>query len=254
MKCEFDKGIITDYLSNQLSEEERLQFESHLKECAECKEELEAQQHLWKLMGESTVPAYSSRLDNLDPFVIEPVRKDSLSWLQVAAVFILVVAGFAAGYIIRRPAVPVVDNSYKMQVDSLSAQMHDMREMMMLSLLENPSASERIRAVSYTSEINTANDKVVEALLTTLNNDANVNVRLMTLNALMHYTDNPAVREGLVQSIVNQESPLVQSAMADAMLKMQEKKAVPSLKKLLEQKKINTQVKIKIEHTISRLI
>jgi HEAT repeats/Putative zinc-finger len=253
MKCEFDKGVITDYIGNQLSGEERSAFESHLNECAECKEELETQQHLWKLMGETTVPAYSSRLDNVDPFVIESVQKDSRTWLKVAAVFILVVAGFAAGYIIRRPAVPVVDNSYKMQVDLL-AQVHDLREMLMLSLLENPSASERIRAVSYTNEINTVNDKVVEALLTTLNNDANVNVRLMTLNALMHYTDNPAVREGLVQSIVNQESPLVQSAMADAMLKMQEKRAIPSLKKLLEQKQINTQVKIKIEHTISRLI
>lgn len=254
MKCEFDKGVITDYISNQLTDEERASFESHLKECAECKEELETQQHLWSLMGESTVPAYSSRLDYLDPFVIEPVNKDSRRWLKVAAVFMLVIAGFAAGYVIRRPSAEVVDNSYKTQVDSLSAQMRDMREMMMLSLLENPSASERIRAVGYTNEINKANDKVIEALLTTLNNDPNVNVRLMTLNALMHYTDNAIVREGLVQSIVNQESPLVQSAMADAMLKMQEKKAVPSLKKLLEQKQINTQVKAKIEQTISRLI
>lgn len=253
MKCEFDKGIITDYVSNQLSDEERASFEAHLDECAECKEELNARQQLWALMGESTVPAYSSRLDALDPFVIEPVHKDSRSWLKVAAVFILVIAGFTAGYMIRRPAA-TIDKSYRARMDSLSVEMRNMREMMMLSLLENPSASERIRAVSYTNEISNVNDKVIEALLTTLNSDPNVNVRLITLNALMHYTDNATVREGLVKSIVNQESPLIQAAMADAMLNMQEKRAVPPLKKLLEQKQINNQVKVKIEQTISRLI
>jgi len=138
-------------------------------------------------------------------------------------------------------------------VDSLSAQVHDMRQMIMLSLLENPSASERIRGVSYTNEISQVNTKIIDALLTTLNNDPNVNVRLMTLDALLHYASNPVVREGLVQSIVQQESPLMQSALADAMLKMQEKRAVQPFKKLLEQKQINVQVRTKIEQTISRL-
>jgi hypothetical protein len=252
MKCEFDKGIITDYISNQLSDEDKTSFEAHLTGCSECREELRVQQQLWKLMGESTVPVPSSRLDSMDPFRIEPVQKEIRSWMKVAAIFILVIAGFTAGYMIHRPA--SLDKGYQVRVDSLSVQMRNMREMMMLSLLENPSASERIRAVSYTNEINTVNDKVVQALLTTLNNDPNVNVRLITLNALMHYTDNANVREGLVQSIVNQESPLVQSAMADAMLKMQEKRAVLPFKKLLEQKQINNQVKTKIEQTISRLI
>jgi hypothetical protein len=177
-------------------------------------------------------------------------RAIKMIW-RIAAVFILVVAGFSAGYLLNRPA---ASYTYKQQIDSLSAQVHDMREMMMLSLLENPSASERIRAVGFTSEITNVNAKMIEALLTTLNNDPNVNVRLMTLEALTHYAENPAVREGLVQSIVQQESPLVQSALADAMLKMQEKKSIQPFKKLLGQKSINGQVRTKIEQTISRLI
>jgi HEAT repeat protein len=129
-----------------------------------------------------------------------------------------------------------------------------MREMMMLSLLENPSASERIRGVGYTTEIKAANKQVIDALLTTLNNDPNVNVRLMTLDALTHFAGDAGVREGLVQSIVQQESPLVQSAMADVMLKLQEKRSIQPFKKLLQQKQLNTMVKTKIEQTINRLI
>ncbi len=30
MKCEFDKGIITDYISNQLSDEDKTSFEANL--------------------------------------------------------------------------------------------------------------------------------------------------------------------------------------------------------------------------------
>jgi hypothetical protein len=169
----------------------------------------------------------------------------------VAAAVILIIAGFAAGYMVNKPATSYAD---RQKVDSLSTQVHEMRELMMLSLLENPSASERIKAVGYTSEINQVNAKMINALLATLNNDPNVNVRLMTLEALMHYADNTMVREGLVQSIVQQESPLVQSAMADAMIKMQEKRSIQSFKKLLEQKQLNSQVRTKIEQTISRLI
>ena len=59
--------------------------------------------------------------------------------------------------------------------------------------------------------------------------------------------------QGLVQSILEQDSPLVQSALADVMLKLQEKRAVKSFKKLLKQKDLNGMVKTKIEQTISRL-
>jgi hypothetical protein len=249
MKCEKDKGIITDYISEQLTGAEKTTFESHLARCTDCQEELEIQRHVWKMLDKSIVPSPSSRLDNLDPFFILPAENNRL-WMKIAAAFILVVTGFGAGYLVNRPQ-PVY--SYQQQVDSLSGQVHDMREMMMLSLLENPSASERIRAVSFTSELNKVNAKLINALLTTLNNDPNVNVRLMTLEALMHYAANPAVREGLVQSIVRQESPLMQSAMADAMITMQEKSAVQPFKKLLQQKQINIQVRTKIEQTISRL-
>jgi HEAT repeats len=139
------------------------------------------------------------------------------------------------------------------QLEALTAQVHEMRELMMLSLLQNPSASERLRAVSYTSEIRYVNPNIAAALLATLNNDPNVNVRLTTLEALTHFARDPVVREGLIQSILQQDSPLVQAALADAMLKLQEKRAIQPFKKLLQQKDLNSMVRVKIEQTITRL-
>jgi hypothetical protein len=139
------------------------------------------------------------------------------------------------------------------QLEELTAQVHEMRELMMLSLLQNPSASERMRAVSYTSEIRRVNPKIAEALLATLNSDPNVNVRLTTLEALTHFSRDPVVREGLIASILQQDSPLVQAAMADVMMKLQEKRAIQPFKTLLQQKDLNGMVRSKIEQTITRL-
>jgi HEAT repeat protein len=128
-----------------------------------------------------------------------------------------------------------------------------MKQMMMLSLLENPSASERIKAVGYTEDISNVNQKVIDALLTTLNEDPNLNVRLVTLEALVKLAREPSVREGLVKSITLQDSPLLQSAIADVMVKLQEKRSVKSLEKLLNKKNLNGMVKVKIEQSIRKL-
>ena len=76
---------------------------------------------------------------------------------------------------------------------------------------------------------------MVTALLSTLNNDPNVNVRLATLEALAPLADDPAVRLGLVHSLTRQDSPLVQSALADVMVQLQERRSVKPLRELLRQ-------------------
>jgi hypothetical protein len=155
-------------------------------------------------------------------------------------------------YLVRGKPVKA-DGATASQVQALSEQLREMRQMMMLSLLQNPSASERMRAASYASDSRTISPDILAALLTTLNNDPNVNVRLTTLDALTRYARNAAVREGLIQSILQQDSPLMQAALADVMLKLQEKRAVPLFKKLLEDKGLNEMVRSKIEQVITHL-
>jgi hypothetical protein len=276
MDCGFDKTLLTLWLGDQLSEEERAEVDAHLAGCDSCRQELSTSVHLWDLM--ETLPApeppaetlirFNAMLDayktsgvqgSSGPGISGPNIVSRLKQLftrqpgfAMAYSLLLVVLGIALGHWLNAPA-PIAPSSDKKQLEALVAQVSDMREMMMKSLLQNPSASERIRGVSYTSEIATVNPGVVDALLTTLNNDQNVNVRLMTLDALTHYASNPTVRAGLVESILQQESPLVQAALADVMLKLQEKNAIRPLKKLLQQKNLNSLVRTKIETAIARL-
>ena len=269
MKCDQDKVQITRYINQEMTDAERNEFRLHLSGCSECSEELAATQQLWNLLGDVSAPMPSADMGVRFQTMLEEYKgsitekRNSLTrliiqlkqlWtlqpaMQLCYSIVLVLIGLGFGYILNRQGVEGTK-----EIATLSSQVREMKEMMMLSLLENPSASERIKGVSLTSEIKSSNKQVVDALFSTLNNDPNVNVRLVTLEALTSLAKDPSVREGLVQSIMQQESPLVQSALADAMLQLQVKGSVNSFKKLLEQKVLDTTIRTKIEKTIHRLI
>ena len=152
--------------------------------------------------------------------------------------------GLAVGYILRSPG------KKDEQIVQLGKEIGDLKEMMMLSLLEKESATDRLRAVNLTQEMDQASKKVTTALLQTLNNDENVNVRLAALDALRPYSKDSQVREALVRSISLQKSPLVQVALAELMAELQEKDAIDEFKKILEDRETPSDIKKKIQESI----
>jgi len=272
MKCGYDKEQLTRLLHGELPEEERIGMETHLAQCNECRREWEGLRALWGMLDEVEVPGpsaeaqirFDAMLDSYKGSVRSGNDEGAGLWSRLRQLFrghpafavgyslLLVLAGLGFGYGFHRSSAGG-DSGNQKELMALTTQIGEMREMMMKSLLQNPSASERMRGVGYTSEIRTVNSDVIKALLSTLNDDPNINVRLMTLEALTHYASNPAVREGLVQSILQQESPLMQTALADVMLKLQEKRAIHPLKKLLQQKDLNEMVRTRIQEAIVRL-
>ena len=273
MNCESTKAQLADYLTGQLPEAEQRALEAHLAGCPACSEELEAVQRVWRTLGQATTPEPSP---NLRPefYAMLAGFKDTLEtestyspkglwrWLRalqlpqpvlrLAYSVALLAAGVAGGYWLNNQ--PKALPTGQQQLAALTAQVGEMRQLMLLALIDNPSAIERLRAVSYTKELNGAADtKVTEALLSTLNQDDNVNVRLATLEALAPLAADPTVRLGLVHALTQQESPLVQSALADVMVQLQERRSVPRLRALLKQANLDNTVKSKIEESIQTL-
>ncbi|WP_395377412.1 hypothetical protein [Marinicella sp. W31] len=129
---------------------------------------------------------------------------------------------------------------------------------MSVSLLGLPSANKRLQAVNLiansSAETNSIQPIVLSALLETLNNDSNVNVRLAVVETLSQYADSAAVRQGLIGSIPRQQSPLVQIALANLMLKLNEKEAIKPLQELLEGEQLIEPVKDKLTYAVNELI
>jgi hypothetical protein len=167
---------------------------------------------------------------------------------RLAVLATTLVIGFAAGYFLQRPA------ESGGEVAQLNRQVGELKEMMMLSLLEKESASERLRAVGLTNDMAKASDKVTRALLETLNHDPNENVRLAALEALTPYVRESSIRMELIRSIANQDSPVVQVSLAELMVAIQEKKSVNELQKLLDSDRTPADVKKKIKSSIDVLI
>jgi hypothetical protein len=130
----------------------------------------------------------------------------------------------------------------------------EVRQKLVLTLLEQPSANQRLQGVSEANKFENADEIVIKALLQTLNSDSNVNVRLAAIESLTNYVDNPTVRQGLVQSIPNQESPLLQITLANLMVALQEKASIEPFKQLLQEKQLDTTVKKRIEKSIQSII
>lgn len=167
---------------------------------------------------------------------------------QWAYSIVILLAGLAGGYMLSN------NSNGTSEIKELSAEVTQMKEMMMLNLLEKESTSDRLKAVNLTSELPDASRKVTAALLKTLNNDENVNVRLATIEALYPYAGIASVRQGLIRSISKQESPLVQVALAELMVALQEKRSVEELELLLNNEETPFEVKERIKESIKVLI
>jgi len=178
--------------------------------------------------------------------------KALFNWEGLAPKFALasltLIAGLIGGMYLRDPG-----EQKDLQIKLLGEEVRELKELTMLSMLEKESPTERLKAVSLTQDMDQASKAVTNALLQTLNNDENLNVRLAALDALRPYSHQGEVREALIRSIAHQDSPLVQVALAELMAALQAKSSVKELQKIMRDKSMPSEVKKKIQESIEVL-
>lgn len=138
-------------------------------------------------------------------------------------------------------------------IDQLTAQMQNMQEMMVVSMLEGASTTDRLRAVNISTQLPTADEKAIRALLFTLNHDESTNVRVQSVEALKKWGENESVRKGLVNSITTQDSDVVIIALADAMVELELQNSKQEFESIINERELNINVKQKLESTIAML-
>ncbi|MEZ4810378.1 MAG: HEAT repeat domain-containing protein [Allomuricauda sp.] len=168
---------------------------------------------------------------------------------QWAFGILLLGVGLALGYFLSPP-----NGTNSKEIVVSNDETADVRQKLVLTLLEQPSANQRLQGVSEANKFEDVDEIVIKALLQTLNSDSNVNVRLAAIESLTNYVDKPEVRQGLVQSIPNQESPILQITLANLMVALQEKTSIEPFKQLLKEKDLDTTVKKQIENSIKSII
>ena len=248
-----------DHLAETLPEEKLARLQLHLDAHPELREELASSASMWAKLEESEVPGPSSVMDeHFQAWLRGKIKSQVIrrpSFLNEILTFFstqwrpYVIIG-AIGFIVGYFFVPSLNNR---QMKTLSQEVSEMKQVMLLMMMEQPRAHERIKGVTLTREISQANHNVIIALAKTLNEDPNINVRLAALESLLVFWDDPLARQSIVASIAEQTSPLVQAAMADAMIILREKRAIPELEKLAQREGLEALVLEKINDTVEKL-
>lgn len=270
MTCQNIKELFPEFLTGELDQEKQERVQNHLASCDSCREELENLSAIWTKLGVipeeqpsgevrtrfyTMLEAYKqgmtqerqpSRLKKVFSDVLEHVwPKRPAYQFSMALVFLIV--GVATGIFLSTAG----QNGE--QLAMLQDEVQDMQQTLAISLLDRPSANERLQGVSLSSRMDKPNSKTLEALLYTLDKDKNVNVRLAAVDALYLFYDSPGVKEGLLRSLENQSSPLVQVALIDLIVNMRERQAVDALRLLVEDEMLNPDVKQYAERGLQQL-
>jgi putative zinc finger protein/HEAT repeat protein len=171
--------------------------------------------------------------------------------LQAAAAAILVVVGIQAGRQMSTPAPAVTATAP--DVIALRDEVRDLRQMVTLSLMQQQSVTERLKGVSWSNQLDQPGNEVVSALIDTLMHDANVNVRLASIDALKRFATREVVRSAAVQALDTQNSPLVQMALIDFVVETQDREALDTLRKLSRDDQANEAVRVRASWGIDHL-
>jgi HEAT repeats/Putative zinc-finger len=274
MQCEEVREQFADYVIDQLKEPTATRVTDHLRSCENCRAEAEELKSLWTTLGliptQEPSPEVRSRfqimLQAYEHGLAQAPRNSLLerfnawlvSWwprrpvLQLSLSLALLVLGVMIGR--QGQSVSTVPKDQpNNEVAELRGELTQMRQMVALSLMQQQSASERLKGVNWSYQLQQPGGEVLTALLNTLMHDSNVNVRLATVEALRQFGDRPVVRRGVIEAMTRQESPMVQIALIDLAVDLREKESIATLRQLTQDQKVDYTVRDRAQKGIAEL-
>ncbi|MCG8374492.1 MAG: hypothetical protein MI700_13205 [Balneolales bacterium] len=262
MNKEEYQQLIADYLAGTLTSEQQKQMEELLASGEIDFIDFKAMEQLHEQMDLVYVPEPTAEMSARFYAMLEKEKEASsgkailniVHWLRSALEYVtfprlayafsfMVIGAFAGNWL-----GPNHD-----RIEQLTNEVQTMQQVMMVSMLEGPSTTDRLRAVNISAQLPEVDETAIQALLFTLNNDPSVNVRVQSIEALARWGDNPLVREGLVRSIIFQESDIVIVTLADAMVELGVSNAAQEFQRLINEKELAGVTKNKVESTIAAL-
>lgn len=249
MKCKEIQDLYIAYLSEEVIAEEKLIIEEHIASCKTCAQELAETKQFLGLISDVKEELPSNNLKKrFEAVLTEEIQKevtkviplqsktDWSTYIRIAASIVIVIGAFLIG----RESNKVSPNVQE--------------ETAILALLENQSASKRIMAVAKTEQFTETDTKIIDALIQKLFNDKNVNVRLAAAEALTRFSSLEKVRGALIKALETEKQPTLQIELIQILAKIQEKKALEPMKKLLEKEETPNYVKQELRYNIANLL
>jgi HEAT repeats len=270
MTHEKARELFSDYVVSGANPEANPECRAHLAECAQCRDEWQSVRGVWNAMEElpemEPSPEMRTRFyQMLEAYEagrheaaarVKPAHPGFWSWLQqpvfqFAAGMAMLAIGVAVGHYAMAPGGAA--GGQGTDVAQLRGEVQNMRQLMTLSLLQQQSAADRLQGVTWSYRVPSSDTEVLSALLNTVNHDPSVDVRLSAVDALKAMSASSVARRGLVQALAKQTSPLVESAIVDALVDLRERDAVSALQTQLAKPDMEPTMRKKLEAAVKQL-
>ena len=239
MEKEKLEALLIDYIDGKLGEADRSIVEQELKRNAEAFTMFEQLQEVIRVMDKSSSiePTVSLKKD-FEKFLkveianIQKPKGKSIffqpNFYRIAAGVALLMLGISIAY--------QVNKNYRQEQElaKLKTEMEATKQMMMAMLDNQQSASQRMVGATVAYKMEKMDDEIVLALVNSMNEDQNTNVRLAALEALSKFHHETAVRSVLIQSLSVQKDPVVQIALIQLLVQMKEKSVVKALEQIAD--------------------
>lgn len=233
MTCDEAKQFMAASWLEEAGTSATADFHRHIETCAECGAEMAALSRLWDRLGDMPAPEPSLAMHvrwraTLESLLPRP-RLSIAAWLQRPAWQTGIALACTLLGVLIGANLPRRGND---EIAKLREEVTSTRELVALSLMQQQSATERLRGVDYTGRLPTMEPQVVSALIQAVGHDANVNVRLAAIDALTKVASRRDVVDSLSRSLPQQDSPMVQAALIDYLLQARDRQAVTTLRQL----------------------
>jgi len=266
-----ERHVVEDcaaYLGGELDDASRRAVSEHLARCAACAGEYRALESLWEGLGGLTeqepaaglargfrlmIGAYEEgmrarRAASGSRVRIFELFRPGRPAFQILAAAAMVLCGLIAGYRLNGGA------GNGGELARLREEVHGLSNLLTVSLLNQESASERLKGVSLGARSDAADPAIAAALAYTLNHDRNVNVRLAALDALSRNLGDPVIRRDVIRALPAQKSPLVQVALVDLIVGINDAEARDVLRSAAQMPGLLPDVRRRIEQGIRQTL
>ncbi|MFQ5637315.1 MAG: hypothetical protein ACE5IR_04915 [bacterium] len=270
MNCKQVSKVLPDFLTRTLENSLELDLQVHLSTCQKCKNEVDSLAAIWgnleQIPEQEPGPALHDRFQAmLETYMAGQQHSESRrmwrdameKWLdrwwprqpvfQFGLAVAFLIFGLVTGYQMQST------QSGNQDLAQLHNEVRNLRQLVTTSLLQNQSSSERLRGVSYSYRMERPDRQTLGTLINTLNYDPNLNVRLASIDALSTFYEKPYVRQGLIESLSRQTSPLIQIALINLLVETQEKDAVNTFKMLQNNEIFNQTVRKRAAWALEQL-
>jgi HEAT repeat protein len=231
------ESLIIDYIDNKLNSVDRQPIEKLLTTDADAYKLYEDLREVIQVMDKASRIEPTSKLQSgFDDMLKQEISttKQSKSvffqpaFYRVAAAVALLIVGGGLGFWLSK------QYDQQQRLAAIEKEMTATKLMMMSMLDNHQSASQRMQGVNVALNIDKADHDIIKALVKTMNEDPNSNVRLAALEALSKFTSDASVRRALIASLTIQKDPVVQIALIQLMVKMKEREVVKDLQRIVD--------------------